>query len=85
MSDGGKGSNARPILIDKEEFKRKWDDIFGDKPILSGYCGMCNKKHSWCECWENGKLGRSMEHAVPASKELCEAIDTALGIKRKNK
>jgi hypothetical protein len=72
MSDGGKGDSPRPILIDKEEFKKKWDSIFGDKPILSGYCDVCNRKYSWCSC-------------VAAPKELCEAIDKALGIKRKKK
>ena len=72
MSDGGKGDSPRPILIDKEEFKKKWDSIFGDKPILSGYCDVCNRKYSWCSC-------------VAAPKELCEAIDNALGIKRKKK
>lgn len=72
MSDGGKGSTPRPIVIDKEEFKKKWDSIFGDKPILSGYCDVCNRKYSWCSC-------------VAAPKELCESIDNALGIKRKKK
>lgn len=50
MSDGGKGCSPRPILIDKEEYKRKWNDIFGEKPILVGYCKICDKKFSWCEC-----------------------------------
>jgi len=50
MSDGGKGDTPRPIVIDKEEFKEKWNTIFGDKPILTGYCPTCNKKMSWCEC-----------------------------------
>ena len=72
MSDGGKGSNPRPILIDKEEYKEKWNAIFGKKPILTGYCDVCNRKYSWCSC-------------VAAPKELCEAIDNALGIKRKKK
>lgn len=72
MSDGGKGSNPRPILIDKEEYKEKWNAIFGEKPILTGYCDVCNRKYSWCSC-------------VAAPKELCEAIDNALGIKRKKK
>lgn len=75
MSDGGKGSTPRPIVIDKEEFKRKWNDIFGDKPILSGYCNICNRKYSWCEC----------KHHKVAPPEVSEAIDKALGIKRKKK
>jgi hypothetical protein len=50
MSDGGKGDKPRPILIDKEEYKERWDTIFGEKPILTGYCDKCNKKFSWCEC-----------------------------------
>ena len=82
MSDGSKGDIPRPILISKEEFEQKWNSIFGEKPILTGYCDMCGKKHSWCECWENGTLGRSMEHAVAASREHCEEIDKALGIER---
>jgi hypothetical protein len=72
MSDGGKGDSPRPILIDKEEYKEKWNAIFGEKPILTGYCDVCNRKYSWCSC-------------VAAPKELCEAIDNALGIKRKKK
>lgn len=50
MSDGGKGSNPRPILIDKEEYKENWNNIFGEKPILTGYCDGCGKKQSWCQC-----------------------------------
>ena len=50
MSDGGKGCSPRPILIPKEEYKQKWDAIFGDKPILTGYCPKCGKKESWCKC-----------------------------------
>ena len=72
MSDGGKGDTSRPILIDKEEYEKRWNTIFGDKPILTGYCDVCNRKYSWCSC-------------VAAPKELCEAIDKALGIKRKKK
>jgi len=72
MSDGGKGDTPRPILIDKEEYEKRWNTIFGDKPILTGYCDVCNRKYSWCSC-------------VAAPKELCEAIDKALGIKRKKK
>jgi len=72
MSDGGKGSNPRPFSVPKEEFNEKWNKIFGDRPILAGYCYVCNKKYSWCSC-------------VAASKELCEAIDKALGIERKKK
>ena len=72
MSDGGKGSNPRPILIDREEYKKKWNAVFGDKPILSGYCDVCNRKYSWCSCG-------------PAPIELQEAIDVALDIERKRK
>ena len=50
MSDGGKGCTPRPILIPKEEYKEKWNSIFGDKPTLTGYCKKCDKKFSWCEC-----------------------------------
>ena len=50
MSDGGKGSNPRPFSVPKEEFNDKWNKIFGDKPILTGYCKKCGKKESWCEC-----------------------------------
>ena len=72
MSDGGKGDSPRPILIDKEDYKQKWNAIFGEKPILTGYCDICNRKYSWCSCG-------------PATKELEESIDTALGIQRKRK
>lgn len=50
MSDGGKGDTPRPILIPKEEYEKKWNSIFGEKPILTGYCEECGKKFSWCEC-----------------------------------
>jgi hypothetical protein len=50
MSDGGKGSNPRPILIPKKEYEQNWNSIFGEKPILVGYCKSCGKKESWCEC-----------------------------------
>lgn len=50
MSDGGKGHSRRPTLIEKKEFENKWNNIFGEKPILVGYCKECNKKYSWCEC-----------------------------------
>jgi len=70
MSDGGKGSNARPYSVPKEEFNKQFDKIFGEKERT--YCDVCNKKFSWCSC-------------VAAPKELCEAIDNALGIKRKKK
>jgi hypothetical protein len=50
MSDGRKGSNPRPFVIPKEEFNEKWNEIFGEKPILVGYCNTCGKKFSWCEC-----------------------------------
>ena len=50
MSDGGKGCSPRPILIPKEEYAEKWKAIFGEKPILKGYCAVCGKKESWCEC-----------------------------------
>lgn len=52
MSDGGKGHAPRPILIPKEEYTEKWNKVFGDKPILKGYCPNCGKKFSWCECKE---------------------------------
>ena len=61
MSYSGKGDRARPIVIDKEEFKEKWNNIFGEKPILVGYCETCGKKESWCECKTN--VREAMEKA----------------------
>lgn len=29
--DGGKGDAPRPIGIDKDEFDKRWDDIFNQK------------------------------------------------------
>jgi hypothetical protein len=69
MSDGGKGDTRRPTSIEKKEFEDKWNNIFGEKPILTGYCDVCNRKYSWCSCG-------------PVSKELEQQIDKALGIKR---
>jgi hypothetical protein len=71
MSDGGKGDTRRPTLIEKKEFEDKWNNIFGEKPILTGYCDVCNRKYSWCSCG-------------PVPKELEKQIDKALGIERKN-
>jgi hypothetical protein len=31
MSDGGKGSKARPFTVPKEVFDQNWDKIFGNK------------------------------------------------------
>jgi hypothetical protein len=31
MSDGGKGSNARPFSVDKQTFDNNWERIFGKK------------------------------------------------------
>jgi hypothetical protein len=55
MSDGGKGDSPRPILIPKEEYTQRWNTIFGEKPILTGYCLECGKKFSWCQCKENNE------------------------------
>jgi hypothetical protein len=32
MSDGGKGSKARPFGVDQDTFSSNWDTIFGKKP-----------------------------------------------------
>jgi len=32
MSDGGKGSDPRPLSISKEEFDSRWDNIFKKSP-----------------------------------------------------
>lgn len=32
MSDGGKGSDPRPLSISKEEFENRWDTIFKKSP-----------------------------------------------------
>jgi hypothetical protein len=32
MSDGGKGSDPRPLSISKEEFDARWDNIFKKSP-----------------------------------------------------
>lgn len=29
MSDGGKGSSPRPFSVSDEEYKKRWDMIFG--------------------------------------------------------
>lgn len=34
MSDGGKGSKPRPYSVSKEEFDRRWENIF-KKPDMS--------------------------------------------------
>jgi hypothetical protein len=65
-SDGGKGSNPRPFAIPKNEFDDKFDTIFGEKRT---FCDVCGRKFSWCSC-----------RAAP--KEVCDAIDKALGIER---
>ena len=32
MSDGGKGSKARPYSVSKQEFDNRWDSIFKKSP-----------------------------------------------------
>lgn len=32
MADGGKGSKPRPFSVPKDEFDRRWDDIFKKDP-----------------------------------------------------
>ena len=32
MSDGGKGSKARPYSVSKQEFDNRWDNIFKKTP-----------------------------------------------------
>ena len=32
MSDGGKGSKARPYSVSKQEFDNRWDNIFKKIP-----------------------------------------------------
>lgn len=32
MSDGGKGSKARPLGVDFDKYSSNWDSIFGKKP-----------------------------------------------------
>ena len=61
MSDGGKGCAPRPILIPKEEYAENWKAVFGEKPILTGYCEKCGKKESWCQCKTN--VREAMEKA----------------------
>lgn len=31
MSDGGKGSNVRPLFVKREKFDENWIRIFGDR------------------------------------------------------
>ena len=33
MSDGGKGSNPRPLSVSNEEYANRWDAIFGRDQI----------------------------------------------------
>lgn len=63
---GGKGSKPRPFGVPKEQFDDRFESIFGEKRT---FCDVCGKKFSWCSC-------------RPAPKELAEAIDEALDIKR---
>jgi hypothetical protein len=53
MSDGGKGSNARPYAVPKEEFNKQFDKIFGSPK--SKHCVKCNKLPSWCMCKKRKK------------------------------
>lgn len=39
MNNGGKGSKARPLSVDREQFKSNWDKIFGKK--CQGDCKIC--------------------------------------------
>jgi hypothetical protein len=33
MNEGGKGDKQRPLGIDKEEFDKRWDDIFNKEVV----------------------------------------------------
>lgn len=33
MSDGGKGSRARPLSVDRKTFEDNWDRIFGNSRV----------------------------------------------------
>jgi len=33
MTEGGKGDKQRPLGIDKEEFDRRWDEIFNKEIV----------------------------------------------------
>lgn len=38
MSDGGKGSAPRPVEVPRDEFNRRWEETFGNKPkVTSGW------------------------------------------------
>lgn len=38
MSDGGKGSSARPFSVPKQDFSSQWEAIFG-KEVRCERCG----------------------------------------------
>jgi len=66
VSDGGKGSSPRPFSVSKNEFDARFDKIFRENRT---FCDVCGRKFSWCSC-------------VTAPKEVCDAIDKALGIEK---
>ena len=44
MSDGGKGSKARPISVDTATFDDRWAMAFGKKPAQMVVCAECGNK-----------------------------------------
>ena len=36
MSDGGKGSKARPFSVDRDTFNNNWDNIFKKEKVEDG-------------------------------------------------
>ena len=58
MSDGGKGSSARPKSVDAETFANNWDAIFGKKkkeePTL--VCPKCGVDRFKDPCGNNNAI-----------------------------
>lgn len=51
MSDGGKGSGARPLSIPREQFGAQFEVIM---PRAQRHCPGCGFLPSWCVCTEGG-------------------------------
>lgn len=50
MSDGGKGSGARPFSVDNETFANNWDSIFGKKLKPANMTLDCHRCYKEADC-----------------------------------
>ena len=69
MSDGGKGSKARPLSVTQEEYNNRWEYIFGrDKNLDCHRCyeeaGVLVERMILCPICGNKRCPRASTHEL---------------------